>query len=75
MQDLSIVGPFAAVGVAMIAVALAFSRQTTLSARRLDKLMAERPERRPQVYGVGTIGSIDANASNAEAARHHPAHT
>jgi hypothetical protein len=41
MQDLSVVGPFFLVGLAMVAVALIFARQTAVSARKLDALMAE----------------------------------
>jgi hypothetical protein len=75
MQDLSILGPFVAVGAVLIAVALVNAHQTARSARRLDKLMAERPVRSGQFYGGAAIPSINAKASDAGATAHHPAPT
>jgi hypothetical protein len=78
MQDLSIVGPFVAVGVAIIVVALVYSRQTALSARRLDKLMADRPERLVRFFaGGGPEGAafVNVNVPGAGATVHHEAHT
>ena len=63
---------FVAVRVAMITVALAFSRHTTLWAHRLEKLVADRRRPRPRVYGGGTITSIHATFPCVRSRLVHP---
>jgi hypothetical protein len=73
MQDLAIVVPFAGVGLAMIIVALAFSRQTTLSARRLDE--QARQTRSFMMTPAAPPPIAKANAGTSGVTVHHPVHS
>ena len=64
MQDLLTVVPFAAVGLAMIVVALVFARQTTVSGRKVDRLMAETGSR--GATGWASASDVGLNPPTAD---------
>lgn len=76
MQDLSIAEPFFLAGLAMVAVALVFARQTALSARKLDVMIGEsRKANSTRVSGDQGIIKVNINApiAGGGAPTHHAA--
>jgi hypothetical protein len=65
MQDLLVVGPFIGTGIALILVGLVSSHQNTLSARRLDQMVAAKPKiAEASMYGsVTAVAEVNAQVS------------
>jgi hypothetical protein len=67
-QDLFVLAPFAAIAAAVILVAFAFSRLTTVSGRRLSRRKQARRESRVDTYKSNrTVYVTGAAPSNARA--------